>query len=253
MSNPQPSVILRLTLSGAKQMPKDLCISATFYLLAMLPGLFLLTGCGASGNTPAYEYMPDMARGPAYKAFAPNTVTRDGLTLQRPVSGTIPRGYQPFHYGPGDQEAERAGRELQDPYHATPRTLEEGKALFNTYCIVCHGEQGKGDGPISSKIPPPPSYVSDRLMKFEPGRIFHVVTMGAGKMPSYAAQLSADERWKIVTYVHATLQGLGDPGTPDKTADGARPPGPPTRAGVARGRVEMPSVAEKNRREHKGI
>jgi mono/diheme cytochrome c family protein len=28
-------------------------------------------------------------------------------------------------------------------------------------------------------------------------------------MPSYAAQLSADERWKIVTYVHTTLQGYG--------------------------------------------
>jgi mono/diheme cytochrome c family protein len=31
--------------------------------------------------------------------------------------------------------------------------------------------------------------------------------MGTGKMPSYAAQLSADERWKVVTYVHAVLQG----------------------------------------------
>ena len=224
MSNPQPSVILRptLTLSEAKgkRKPKDLCISTRICLLSGLLGIFtLVTGCGASGNSRAYEYMPDMARGPAYKAFAPNPVTRDGLTLQRPVSGTIPRGYQPFHFGTGDQEAERAGRELQDPYHATPRTLEEGKALYNTYCIVCHGEQGKGDGPISSKIPPPPSYVSDRLMKFPPGRVFHVVTMGAGKMPSYAAQLSADERWKIVTYVHASLQGLGDPGEAKPTTE----------------------------------
>ena len=167
-------------------------------------------GCGAGNEHRAMEYMPDMARGPAYKAFAPNSITRDGLTLQQPVSGTIPRGYQPFHYGSGDEEAARAGRELTNPYRATPQILEEGKGLFQTYCMVCHGEQGKGDGPISGKIPPPPSYVSDRLMQFPPGRIFHVVTMGAGKMHSYAAQLSPDERWKIVTYVHAVLQGLGD-------------------------------------------
>src|SRR5215475_6396384 len=70
--------------------------------------------------------------------------------------------------------------------------------------------QGKGDGPISGKIPPPPSYVSDRLMQFPPGRIFHVITLGTGKMPSYAAQLSADERWKVVTYVHGVLQGFND-------------------------------------------
>jgi mono/diheme cytochrome c family protein len=169
-----------------------------------------LMGCGAHSGQRAYEYMPDMARDPAYKAYASNAATNDGLTLQHPVSGTIPRGYQLFHFAAGEQEAERAGRELQNPYHATPRTLEEGKALFQTYCAVCHGDQGKGDGPISTKIPPPPSYLSERLMTFAPGRIFHVMTLGTGKMPSYAAQLSADERWKIVTYVHTTLQKHGE-------------------------------------------
>jgi mono/diheme cytochrome c family protein len=177
---------------------------------ASLATVAMLAGCGATSEQRAYEYMPDMARSPSYKAFAPNSVTRDGLTLQHPVAGTIPRGYHVFHYGAGEEEAARAGRELHDPYRATPQTLEEGKALFQTYCQVCHGEQGKGDGPISGKIPPPPSYVSERLMQFPPGRVFHVVTLGTGKMPSYAAQLSADERWKVVTYVHTVLQGLGD-------------------------------------------
>lgn len=173
-----------------------------------------LAGCGASSQKPAYEYMPDMARGPAYKAFAPNTVTRDGLTLQQPVAGTIARGYIPFHYGPGEDEAARAGRELVNPYTPAARTLDEGKALFQTYCMVCHGERGAGDGPISGKIPTPPSYLSDRLMKFPQGRIFHVITLGTGKMPSYTTQLSTDERWKIVTYVHSTLQGLTDAAQP---------------------------------------
>jgi mono/diheme cytochrome c family protein len=169
-----------------------------------------LVGCGASSQQRAFEYMPDMARGPAYKAYAPNSVTRDGLTLQRPVAGTIPRGYHPFHYGPGEEEAARAGRELQNPYRATAQTQEEGKVLYQTYCLVCHGEQGRGDGPISEKIPPPPSYVSDRLMQFPQGRVFHVITMGTNKMPSYATQLSGDERWKVVTYVHTSLQGFGN-------------------------------------------
>jgi mono/diheme cytochrome c family protein len=175
--------------------------------LGLVMATGLVAGCGASGNHRSYEYMPDMARGPAYKAFAPNAATRDGLTLQRPVSGTIARGYRPFDYGSGEQEAERAGRELKDPYRPTEVTLEEGKALFETYCAVCHGAQGKGDGPISGKIPTPPSYRSDRVMEFPPGRIFHVITLGSGKMPSYATQLRADERWKIVTYVYTVLEG----------------------------------------------
>lgn len=179
---------------------------------ALLACSIALTGCGATSQQRAYEYMPDMARDPAYKAFAPNPVTRDGLTLQQPVAGTIARGYVPFHYGSGEVEAARAGRELKNPYTPTSRTLDEGKGLFQTYCMVCHGEQGHGDGPISSKIPPPPSYLSDRLLKFPQGRIFHVITLGTGKMPSYATQLSAEERWKIVTYVHTTLQGVKDEG-----------------------------------------
>lgn len=183
----------------------------TRWLIAPAFAAVLLALCGCvTADKRAYEYMPDMYRDPAYKAFAPNTATHDGLTLQHPVAGTIARGYKTFHYAAGEQEAERAGRELQNPYKPTAVTLEEGKALFETYCAVCHGTEGKGDGPISSKIPPPPSYLSQRVMEFAPGRIFHVITLGTGKMPSYAAQLKPDERWKIVTYVHTTLQKQGE-------------------------------------------
>jgi len=164
-------------------------------------------GCRADAEHRAREYFPDMVRGPAFKAFAPNPSFRTGMTLQRPVFGTIARAQHPFHYGPGEQEAERAGRELTNPYHATPKVLAEGRALFQTYCAICHGEQGNGDGPLAGKIPQPPSYRSVRVLAFPAGRIFHVTTMGAGKMPSYAAQLSHDDRWKVVTYVKAALQG----------------------------------------------
>lgn len=177
-------------------------------LLAL--ALMVAWGCGARSQQRAFEYMPDMARDPAYKAFAPNAATRNGLTLQVPVAGTIARGYQPFHYGSSEEEAARAGAELQNPYRANAQTLEEGKALYQTYCMVCHGQSGQGDGPISDKIPHPPSYLSQRVLQFQPGRIFHVITRGTKKMPSYATQLSASERWKVVTYVHTSLQGLRD-------------------------------------------
>jgi len=94
---------------------------------ATLAGAAVLAGCGATSEQRAYEYMPDMARSPSYKAFAPNSATRDGLTLQHPVAGTIPRGYHVFHYGPGEDEAARAGRELQDPYRATHARLKKEK------------------------------------------------------------------------------------------------------------------------------
>ena len=78
--------------------------------------------------------------------------------------------------------------------------------------MVCHGEEGKGDGPIAGKIPTPPAYRSERVLAFPPGRIFHIITKGGTRMPSYAAQLAADERWMVVTYVRNSLQGLNDGG-----------------------------------------
>jgi len=179
------------------------------------------------GDQPGAEYIEDMARGPQYKAFAPNAATRNGITLQRPVAGTIARGYHPFHYAKGDADGERAGRELTNPYHRDQPTLDKGKALYETYCQVCHGAEGKGDGPIASKIPPPSAYKSDRVMGFLPGRIFHVITLGSNKMPSYAAQLSPDDRWLIVNYIRAVLQELPEaaPGSPD------HPPAPPPAGG----------------------
>jgi mono/diheme cytochrome c family protein len=195
------------------------------------PILSLVLAC-EPGDQPGPEYMPDMARGPAYKAFAPNQATRSGITLQRPVVGTIKRGYQPFHYGKGETEAARAGAELYNLFHATAPVLAKGKALFEIYCLVCHGEQGKGDGPIASKIPPPPSYKSDRLLQFLPGRIFHVITMGANKMPSYAAQLAPEERWQVITYIRAELQGLPEASGSGSTQPAPEPPSAPPASGA---------------------
>jgi mono/diheme cytochrome c family protein len=117
-----------------------------------------------------------------------------------------------FHFGPGEEEAARAGRELTNPLPLSAETLEDGRGLYQTYCLVCHGANGKGDGPlvVSGKIPTPPAYSSVRVAPFPPGRLFHVVTMGTQKMPSYAALLTPAERWKVIAYVSRTLQTQGE-------------------------------------------
>jgi mono/diheme cytochrome c family protein len=167
-----------------------------------------LAGCRGRAEQRAYEYMPDMVRSIPFDSFAPNPVTRNGQTLQRPVAGTIPRGFLPFHYRATPEEAERAGRELHSPLVSTASTLAEGRVLYETFCLVCHGASGRGDGPLVPKIPNPPAYTSARVSGMAPGQLFHVITLGSGRMPSYASQVSAEERWKIVAYLQ-TLQSSG--------------------------------------------
>ncbi|HEX4960141.1 MAG TPA: cytochrome c [Thermoanaerobaculia bacterium] len=156
--------------------------------------------------SPGYEFIPDMARSVPYDAYAPNPVTRDGKTLQPPVPGTIAYGGPlPFRYAATPEDAVRAGRELHSPFPPSPAVLARGQVVYQTFCAVCHGALGAGDGPIIPKFPNPPSYTSARLLAMPDGQIFHVITCGSGMMPAYAGQISPDDRWKAVAWVR-TLQ-----------------------------------------------
>ncbi|MBW8875890.1 MAG: cytochrome c [Acidobacteria bacterium] len=178
-----------------------------------LVALLLLTALAAwaTRSDPAstgYEFIPDMAHSVPYDAYAPNPVTRDGKTLQPPVAGTIARGGPlPFHYAATAEDAVRAGRELRNPFPPSPAVLARGQTVYQTFCAVCHGLRGAGDGPLIPKFPNPPSYTSARLLAMPDGQIFHVITRGSGMMPSYAGQIAPEDRWRAVAWVRALQAG----------------------------------------------
>jgi len=162
--------------------------------LVVLSLLFLGMVSGLSGcrhKEPNVVYMPDMVYSPAFKA------QKEG-SMRMPVKGTVPRDFEPYPY-PNDPEA--AGRELKNPLKPTAAVLERGKHVFNTYCIVCHGPSGEGDGLIVPKFPRPPSLQSDKVRKWPDGRIYHTVSMGQNLMPSYASQISSGDRWAAIHYI----------------------------------------------------
>ena len=42
---------------------------------------------------------------------------------------------------------------------------------------------------------------SNRAREFSDGMIYHIITNGQNVMPSYASQITREERWAIVNYV----------------------------------------------------
>ena len=161
--------------------------------LAMLVTL----GCGKH-EKPNFIYMPEMVYSPAIKA-------QEIGSMRMPVEGTVSRDFvkYPIEKTSDSSGAEKAGREIHNPVPRTADALARGRLMFETYCLVCHGPNGEGDGTVVPKFPRPPSLQSDKVRNWQDGSIYHVVTLGQNLMPSYASQIAPADRWSIVHYIRA--------------------------------------------------
>jgi mono/diheme cytochrome c family protein len=178
-------------------------------LLVLVTGLLSVNWVTRSDPAKRnFEVLPDMVASVPYDSFSANPNFRNGQTLQPPVAGTVVRGMMPLHYLPTPADAQRAGRELTNPFALNDaRALARGAAVYATYCEICHGAAGKGDGTVSQRgYPTPPSLLAQKARDLPDGQIFHILTYGQNNMPSYAAQVERDDRWKAILHVRR-LQG----------------------------------------------
>ena len=181
----------------------------------IVPMLVLLFGAGCSTKSqPTFEYMPDMSYGPRVAAQHEDPLRAGEPVMRPPVPGTIPRDYTPYPYAQADTAQAQA--ELTNPLPRTADVLGRGQRVYMTYCVVCHGPKGDGQGYIVPKFPMPPSLFSDKVRNWNDGRIFHVITRGQNLMPPYASQILPEDRWAAIHYVRV-LQRAAHPNPQDVT------------------------------------
>lgn len=178
-----------------------------------LAGL-LASGCAREKSRPVVEYMPDMAYGPRLAAQREDPFHPGTSIMKPPVEGTVPRGYTPYRFAQADTNEAVAA--LVNPLPRTAEVLARGQAVYMTFCVVCHGPKGDGQGYMVPRFPMPPSLFSEKVRGWPDARIFHVITRGQNLMPSYAGQVLPEDRWAAIHYVRA-LQRAASP-TPDDLA-----------------------------------
>jgi len=175
--------------------------------LALAAALVLLTGCDPDYVVHHVGWFSTMRH---QRSIRPYGMPRPSVPGTVPVTGSEP-----------DSLGLAAAERVTNPRTRTAESLNRGKWVYEMYCLVCHGEVGKGDGPISAlaggPFPGIRTLVDEAARAHTDGYIYGVVVnaqaLGRGIMPRYGDKVRGTDRWDVVNYVRA-LQAQARIGTP---------------------------------------
>jgi mono/diheme cytochrome c family protein len=207
-------------------------------LASVVLSAFTFTGCVADSDSAGLEYMPDMYRSPAIEPYVDYAEIRGReksglktkLSAMTPPLGSIPyygtnseevslmlpysrnpssefwitHGLRDFKFS-SQNEYELAKEDNQNPLVLTPlnaeKILKEGKEIYSSKCMHCHGEKGDGNGPmvLSQAYNGVPNYADRSALSN--GQIFYSIYYGKGSMGAHGSMLDKKEIWTLVHYV----------------------------------------------------
>ena len=169
----------------------------------LLIGILVMIQACADPSRPNYQYMPNMYEPVGYETYQEVNFLPAGTEALTPPENTISRGWMPYEIA-NDLEGKELSRAQLSPLDSlqSETNLAKGKELYDIYCAICHGNQGKGQGQLvkREKILGVPSY-ADAARNITVGSTYHVIYYGLNSMGSYAGQLDFEERWQVSEYV----------------------------------------------------
>lgn len=90
-----------------------------------------------------------------------------------------------------------------NPVPRTEEAVAVGRELYMANCAMCHGPEGRGDGPLREEMWPPPSPLTIHVPWHADGEIYWFLTKGVDgtAMPAFERTLTDEERWTIIHYL----------------------------------------------------
>jgi len=180
--------------------------SAKWVKIGILP--FLVGGLLLGGLFLSEFFLaPHMKVQPSYKTFE--------AQMPMPPEGIVPIDFPP---APGEDR-------FTEAVPATVEILARSKVYYQYYCLFCHGEEGRGDGPVGkSYMPPPPDLQSSRILGYSDDRLVKAMLTGVGHDPVLPRVVPREYRRWLVPFVRQLAGGkdLHLPGPPEERAESGK-------------------------------
>ena len=153
--------------------------------LALVAGW--LAACSVAAGCADWPWLHDMKNQPS-----PSLAS----SSRPPAAGSLPiSGETPL-----DREA--ADARLRNPI-ASAMAEGRGRALYEAYCVPCHGANGEADGPVSKYFGRMRHLTDPEVQQHGDGWLFATISNGTDRMPRYANELTPAERWQIVNVIRS--------------------------------------------------
>lgn len=166
--------ILRGSISAPGRMPRVFLQALSIFII-----IISLSSCG-----------PHMITQPSIAPYSARMPVMSSRSV--PVSGSM------------KQITLQQSRLTSNPIPRTKQNLESGRIYYGYYCLMCHGDRGRGDGPVGVSYQPKASDLTTvRVFSLSDGEIYRRMLKGTGHDPVMEETVQPDERWPIVLYIRS--------------------------------------------------
>ncbi len=86
-------------------------------------------------------------------------------------------------------------------YASDSDSVARGKLLYQHHCQQCHGDNGKGDGPLGQTLKLKPSDLTNISEKLPNSYLVVRINKGKGSMPQWDPLLTNKQTWDLTQYI----------------------------------------------------
>jgi len=100
---------------------------------------------------------------------------------------------------------------LENPLAGNPEAETSGRDVYRIHCVMCHGENGAGDGPAAMSLNPKPESFVTNQDQFSDAYLFWRISEGglikpfSSAMPSWKSILSEEEIWQVISHLRTLM------------------------------------------------